>query len=71
MTKITTASDQTIGPGRLRLGLADVASQISQIYDRWRRRENLSTLDDRLLADLGLTRNDVQTDLPNPLWRFR
>ena len=34
-----------------------------------RNRSHLETLDDHLLRDVGLTRNDIRRELEKPFWR--
>ena len=34
----------------------------------WRTRQKLKDLDDRALADIGLTRADVKTEVNRPFW---
>jgi hypothetical protein len=36
---------------------------------RWRERRDLSDLDDHMLRDLGLTREDVRAEIGQPWWR--
>ena len=38
-------------------------------YDRWQQRHALLELDDRLLADIGLTREDALREARKPFWR--
>lgn len=38
-------------------------------HGRWRERQALQALDDRLLRDLGLTRQDVQRETEKAFWR--
>ncbi len=69
MAKIISTADQRIGAGAARSGWRDMLQQGWQIYARWRQRQKLAELDDRLLADLGLTRSDVRTEMPEAPWR--
>jgi uncharacterized protein YjiS (DUF1127 family) len=42
------------------------------LMDAWRHRHDavtLATFDDRMLADIGLTRGDLNDALAEPLWR--
>ncbi len=38
-------------------------------WDRARQRQHLLQLDDRLLRDIGLTREDVEREAAKPFWR--
>ena len=38
-------------------------------YDRWLQRHALLELDDRLLEDIGLTREDALREVRKPFWR--
>ncbi len=37
--------------------------------ERWRQRHALASLDDALLRDVGLTREDVRRETEKPFWR--
>jgi uncharacterized protein YjiS (DUF1127 family) len=39
-------------------------------YDRYLQRRALAELDDRLLADIGVTRAEARRECAVPLWRF-
>ena len=51
-----------IRPGRWLLG-------IIAMHERWRQRQRLAELDDRMLADIGLTREDVRAEVTTPFWK--
>ncbi len=52
--------------GLLRVG--KLYSLISDMYALRRQRRELSTLDDRALMDIGLTRQQAQTEAARPAW---
>ena len=37
-------------------------------HDRWRQRRALLNLDDRLLADIGITREEAEREACKPFW---
>lgn len=43
--------------------------QARQMYDRWRGRRELLTLDERELADIGLSKCDALMEASKPFWR--
>lgn len=45
------------------------ARTVAGMADRRRQRLHLAELDDRLLADVGLTRCDVKRECSKPFWR--
>jgi len=51
--------------------LGSVAVRVGQLARAYRNRRNaalMATLDDRMLADVGLTRSDVRDAIAVPLW---
>src|SRR5690242_7176708 len=73
MTALTTISKATILPfARARRGLAAALQRAADAMVRaWRNRRDaavLATLDERTLADIGLTRGDVRDAFAAPLW---
>ncbi|MCE8009348.1 DUF1127 domain-containing protein [Aestuariivita sp.] len=48
-------------PARRRIGLSTVLAA-------WRSRQQLKVLDDRALADIGLTRSEAQAEASRPIW---
>lgn len=48
-------------------------ARLTGALERWRQRQeqrkSLALLNDRLLQDVGLTRDDVERELRKPLWR--
>lgn len=40
------------------------------MHDRWRQRRRLLELDDRMLADIGLSRQDALDEARKPFWRW-
>ncbi|MEN0002479.1 MAG: DUF1127 domain-containing protein [Pseudomonadota bacterium] len=51
--------------GRARPG---ILGMVLKAYSIWRERQCLNTLDDHLLRDVGLTRNDVESETNRPIW---
>jgi uncharacterized protein YjiS (DUF1127 family) len=49
--------------------LARVAVQLIRLYDRQEQRRALLELDDRMLADVGITREQAQAEGRRPFWR--
>jgi uncharacterized protein YjiS (DUF1127 family) len=45
-----------------------IGAPLAASYGRFRQRQALADLDDRLLADLGLTRNDVAHECAKSWW---
>jgi uncharacterized protein YjiS (DUF1127 family) len=48
--------------------LAHAGSFIARAYERYRQRQALAQLDDSLLADLGLSRQDVTRECAKSWW---
>jgi uncharacterized protein YjiS (DUF1127 family) len=72
MTALTTS----LVPAPFAQGFASVATVVGLAFRRlvhaWRHRRDavvLASLDDRMLADVGLTRADLNDALSEPLWR--
>ncbi len=72
MTALTTPA----APSSLAQALAAVGTTVGRVAswltDAWRHRRDATTLagfDDRMLADIGLTRCDLNDALSEPLWR--
>jgi uncharacterized protein YjiS (DUF1127 family) len=53
--------------------LGDAAQWVLSVFGEWRRRmserEELAKLDNRTLADIGLTRADAEFLINKPFWR--
>ena len=45
--------------------------QLGKAFKRQRRNAVIAKLDDRTLADIGLSRSDVQDAMSQPLWAFK
>jgi uncharacterized protein YjiS (DUF1127 family) len=74
MTAITNLLHPVSGsPGRARAALSEALSRwIRQRVAAYRNRRQASSLagfDDRMLADIGLTRSDVRDAFAEPLWQ--
>ena len=57
---------------RFASGLAGIGSWIVRITRSWKNRRQVATLtgfDDRMLADIGLRRADLNDALSEPVWR--
>ncbi len=39
------------------------------MHERWRQRQALMDLDDRLLADIGISRDELRAEVTKPFWR--
>jgi uncharacterized protein YjiS (DUF1127 family) len=45
-----------------------VTARIQRLARLWRSRISLARLDDHLLADIGLTRREAETESARPVW---
>jgi uncharacterized protein YjiS (DUF1127 family) len=63
--QLTTSRDG-IAPRGLVLRLVD---RLLDWQDRERQRRHLSSLDDHILADVGLSHGDVEEEVRKPFWR--
>lgn len=61
MTYTTAHSAAFRRPARRRMSLAT-------LLDAWRSRQHLKALDDRALADIGLSRADAEREASRPIW---
>ncbi|MFE0756035.1 DUF1127 domain-containing protein [Inquilinus sp. NPDC058860] len=61
-----TASRDAIASRGLVLRLVD---RLLDWQDRERQRRHLSSLDDHVLADVGLSHSDVEAEIRKPFWR--
>jgi uncharacterized protein YjiS (DUF1127 family) len=39
------------------------------MHERWRQRQALMDLDDRMLADIGITRAQLMAEVTKPFWK--
>jgi uncharacterized protein YjiS (DUF1127 family) len=39
------------------------------MHDRWRQRQALLDLDDKLLRDIGITRDQAEREARKPFWK--
>jgi uncharacterized protein YjiS (DUF1127 family) len=53
---------------RQRRSWGAIITSISRWRDRARQRRQLASLDDRMLADLGISRCDVMRECDKPFW---
>ena len=44
-------------------------STVQRMHDRWRQRQALLDLDDKLLRDIGITREQAEREARKPFWR--
>jgi uncharacterized protein YjiS (DUF1127 family) len=42
---------------------------VQRMSDRWRQRQTLLNLDDRLLRDIGITREQAEREARKPFWK--
>lgn len=49
--------------------LGELATKLGVWQRRWRERQELARLDERLLRDAGLSRYDALTEASKPFWR--
>jgi uncharacterized protein YjiS (DUF1127 family) len=45
------------------------AHMLERMHDRWRQRQALLALDDRLLRDVGITREQAEREARKPFWK--
>ena len=45
-----------------------VLARLANAHDVWRQRQQLKSLDDAALMDIGLTRDQAQAEAKRPLW---
>ena len=73
MNTITTTGPTTPGALARLAGFVGIAAlrfaEYLRAYGKRRDLENLANLDDRMLADIGLTRGDLRDAAAEPLWR--
>jgi uncharacterized protein YjiS (DUF1127 family) len=55
--------------GRIQADVAELVKVLGAWSERAYQRRVLSTLDERMLKDLGLTRADVEREATKPFWR--
>lgn len=55
--------------GRIQVDVAELVTVLGAWSERAYQRRVLSTLDARMLKDLGLTRADVERETAKPFWR--
>lgn len=66
MTQIATALG--IAPGRTRGRFRGRAFDVDGMIALWRQRRALARLDDRALADIGVTRTEAMAEAARPAW---
>jgi uncharacterized protein YjiS (DUF1127 family) len=42
---------------------------IFEMHEHWQQRQALAELDDRMLIDLGFTRDEVWAEVTKPFWK--
>jgi uncharacterized protein YjiS (DUF1127 family) len=42
---------------------------LKRMHDRWQQRQALLDLEDRLLDDIGITREEAEREARKPIWR--
>ena len=47
----------------------DWLSAIVRMHERWRQRQALMELDDRMRADIGITRAQLMAEVTKPFWK--
>lgn len=50
-------------------GAGTILGWCAAALERWRQREALAALDDRALADIGVTREQAAMEASKPFWR--
>jgi uncharacterized protein YjiS (DUF1127 family) len=75
-TTCASKSIETGNPARLPFGLAwpvpnpfAVLAKAGRMHERWRQRQCLLELDDRLLPDIGISRREVREQARKPFWK--
>ena len=65
--QVTQGRKRWHGPGRL---LGRIPAWLKLRHERYRQHETLTRLNDRLLDDVGLQRDDVMQAIREPFWRL-
>ncbi|UVE17956.1 DUF1127 domain-containing protein [Pseudomonas sp. LS44] len=65
---LATAAPQTLSP-RVRDRLQRLFACLARWTENRRTRRQLAQLDDRLLADVGITRSERLAELDKPFWK--
>jgi uncharacterized protein YjiS (DUF1127 family) len=68
MAQETRASQPTFG--QYRIVCSCLADWLRRGVERARQRNALAELDDRLLQDVGLSRDDVTSEVEKPFWKI-
>jgi uncharacterized protein YjiS (DUF1127 family) len=55
--------------GWVKHGCTAVTHKLALWMERSRQRTHLAAMDDRLLADIGMSRNDADAEFRKPFWR--
>jgi uncharacterized protein YjiS (DUF1127 family) len=69
------ATHSRSAPPKVRLADVHVPSPfgwfplVQQMHDRWRQRQALLDLDDKLLRDIGITRDQAEREARKPFWK--
>jgi uncharacterized protein YjiS (DUF1127 family) len=56
--------------GQIQILGTTLLDRLRRCVERARQRHALAELDDRLLQDVGLTRDDVTSEVEKPFWRI-
>ncbi|EKF19223.1 DUF1127 domain-containing protein [Nitratireductor pacificus] len=70
--KLSATGPDAPAPGLLRrIGarIGTLCIRLARASARYRQRRHLAELDDHQLADIGLTRRDVERECAKPFWR--
>ncbi len=65
--RVTRERKRWYDPGRL---IGRILAWLELCYERYRQHETLARLNDRLLNDVGLQRDDVMQAAREPFWRL-
>lgn len=57
------------GPAITTAVLPPVLAALRRMHERWHQRQDLRELDDHLLRDIGITREQAKHEASKPFWR--